>query len=251
MDDRYVYGVLRAGADPAISEGGVGDEAVELVTSGGLAALVSPAPPGEVPGNRRNLMAHSRVLQEAARDTSVLPMRFGVVMPSESEVRQELLDAHAEQLLAQLETFDGLAELEVKLLCPEDELLRAVVSEHPELVKRREALEGRPPEATYYERIELGELVAGALDAKREELMRRVLERVEPLSAATEIGERLHEQMVANIALLVERERIPEVDAAVDRLGEELGPNIRVRYVGPLPPYSFATLDGTEASAWA
>jgi hypothetical protein len=37
----------------------------------------------------------------------------------------------------------------------------------------------------------------------------------------------------------------------VDRLGEELGPNIRVRYVGPLPPYSFATLDGTEASAWA
>ena len=57
--------------------------------------------------------------------------------------------------------------------------------------------------------------------------------------------------MFASIALLVERGRIPEVDAEVDRLGEELGPGIRIRYVGPLPPYSFATLEGTEASAWA
>jgi hypothetical protein len=251
VDDRYVYGVLRAGADVAISEGGVGDERVEFVTSGKLAAMVSPAPPGEVPGNRRNLLAHSRVLQEAARDVCVLPMRFGVVMPSEAAVKEELLDAHAEQLLVQLETFDGLAELEVKLLCPEDELLRGVVAGNPEIVKRRKALEGKPGEATYYERIELGELVAAALDARREELTRRVLERVEPLSAATEIGERLHEQMVASFALLVERGRIPEVDVAVDKLGEELGPEIRIRYVGPLPPYSFATLEGTEASAWA
>ena len=251
MDDRYVYGVLRAGVEPAISEKGVGDKPVELVTSGQLAALVSVAPPGEVPGTRRNLMAHSRVLQQAADATCVLPMRFGVVMPSEASVRHELLDLHEQQLVAQLDTFVGLAELEVKVLSAEEHLLRTVVAERPDIVARRDRLEGRPPEATYYERIELGELVAAAVSAKREELTRRVLARLEPLAAATEIGERLHDEMVANIALLVQRDRIPDVDKAVSSLEAELGPDLRIRYVGPLPPYSFATLDGAGAGAWA
>jgi hypothetical protein len=251
-NDRYVYGVVRAGAEPAVSERGVGDRPVEFVTSGKLAAMVSDSGPQEVPASRRNLMAHSKVLQEAARAGCVLPMRFGVVMPGDAAVKEELLDLHEERLLTQLETFEHLVELELKVLCPEDHLLRMVVEERPEIVERRERLEGKPPEATYYERIELGELVSSAIAAKRDEVARRVVEPLEPLAVATEIGEPLHEQMVVNVALLVERAGLPEVDKVVEALGPKLGPEFRVRYVGPLPPYSFATLDDAAgAEAWA
>ena len=41
-------------------------------------------------------------------------------------------------------------------------------------------------------------------------------------------------------------------DEAVGRLRAELGERISLRYVGPLPPYSFADSDlSTGAPAWA
>jgi hypothetical protein len=249
---RYVYGVVRADAEPALTKNGVDSRKVELLRDGDLAAIVSDAPPGDVKGSRRNLLAHSEVLQQAVAEHCVLPMAFGVVMPDDAAVKEELLGRHREHLLAQLEAFDELVELELKVLCPEDHLLRSVVEERPEIKRRRERLEGRPLDATFYERIELGELVAQAVAAKREQFTRLVVERLEPLAVATELGEPAHEQMLANVALLVERSRLPEVDGVVDRLGKELGSKLAVRYVGPLPPYSFASLErAPEAGAWA
>jgi len=44
---------------------------------------------------------------------------------------------------------------------------------------------------------------------------------------------------VLNVALLVERGKQRELDAAVTKLGEEVASRMTVRYVGPQPPYSF------------
>src|SRR2546423_9815820 len=104
----YVYGVVQASAKPADSSTGIEEQRVELVTSGELAAIVSAAPPGEVRGSRRNLMAHTHVLQDAVAEGCVLPMRFGVVMPSHAAVKGGLPGLHAERLPAQSDPFDGL-----------------------------------------------------------------------------------------------------------------------------------------------
>src|SRR4051794_41420953 len=161
--DAYVYGVIAAGtADWRPPPEGVDDQPVELVECGELAALVSDAPRVPVKANRRNLMAHSRVLQSVIGERCVLPMRFGVVMPDRAAVEEELLGHNGEWLSAQLRVFETYVELDVRALCPEDELLRAVVRERPQLAELRESVRGRPGPATYYERIRLGELVAGA-----------------------------------------------------------------------------------------
>src|SRR3954471_8912565 len=129
--DTYVYGIVRRGAAGRLSAAGVDEQPIRTVESGGLAALVSDAPSVPVKANRRNLMAHSAVLQELVADNCVLPMRFGVVMPSSEAVAAELLDEHADQLGAQLDAFAPYVELEVRALAPEDALLTAVVAERP------------------------------------------------------------------------------------------------------------------------
>src|SRR3954467_1359969 len=162
--DAYVYGVISAGAAGGRPPGeGIDDQPVELVERGELAALVSDAPRVPVKANRRNLMAHSRVLQSVIGERCVLPMRFGVVMPDRAAVEAELLGQNSDWLAAQLRVFETYIELDVRALCPEDELLRTVVRERPQLAELRESLRGRPGPATYYERIRLGELVAGAV----------------------------------------------------------------------------------------
>jgi hypothetical protein len=250
--DAYVYGVMRAGAGQRPSAEGVDEQPVEVVERGELAALVSDAPRVPVKANRRNLMAHSRVLQSVIADRCVLPMRFGVVMPDRAAVEEELLAGSGERLAAQLSAFEPYVELDVRALCSEEALLRMVVKERPQLAELRESLRGRPGPATYYDRIRLGELVAGAVAEKREEMAGRVASRLGALAAATENGEALHEQMLANVAFLVDRARIREFDAAVSALDLELGDEIRLRYTGPLAPHNFVDLEaGTEAEAWA
>jgi hypothetical protein len=251
--DAYVYGVIAAGtADWRPPPDGVDDQPVELVERDRLAALVSDASRLPVRANRRNLMAHSRVLQFVIGERCVLPMRFGVVMPDRAAVEEELLAHNGEWLASQLSVFETYVELDVRALCPEEQLLRAVVRERPQLAELRESLRGRPGPATYYERIRLGELVAGAVAEKREQIAGWVAGKLGRLAAATKLGEPLHEQMLANVAFLVDRERIPEFDAAVDTLDRELGDDVRLRYMGPLPPHNFVDVEaGTEAQAWA
>src|ERR1700750_2169617 len=78
---------------------------------GPVAARVSEAPEGSVIANRRNLLAHTRVLQQVVESECVLPMQFGVVMPSDAAVADDLLAAHEEDLCERLELFDGLVEV--------------------------------------------------------------------------------------------------------------------------------------------
>src|SRR3954453_22307433 len=251
--DAYVYGVISAGAAGWGPPGeGIDDQPVELVERGELAALVSDAPRVPVKANRRNLMAHSRVLQSVIGERCVLPMRFGVVMPDRAAVEAELLVQNSDWLAAQLRVFETYVELDVRALCHEDELLRTVVRERPQLAELRESLRGRPGPATYYERIRLGELVAGAGGRKGEQNPGWGAGQLGRLAAATKLGDPQHEQMLANVAFLVDRDRVQEFDAAVDGLDRELGDEIRLRYTGPLPPHNFVDVEaGTEAEAWA
>jgi hypothetical protein len=251
--DAYVYGVTRAGdADRSPGEG-VDGQPVKAVTHDGLAALVSDAPDVPVKASRRNLMAHSRVLQSVIAQNCVVPMKFGVVMPSREAVETELLEAHRELLEEHLRVLEPYVELDVRGLAAEHELLQAIVAERPDIARLRAAIEGRPVESTYHESIRLGELVAHAVAEKREQIAEHVLATLEPLAAAARPNDPVHEQMVANVAFLVERERVDEFDAAVDALGRELSdPEVRVRYIGPLPPHNFVDLASeTEARAWA
>src|SRR3954462_10948188 len=251
--DAYVYGVTRAGATERSPGEGIDGQAVEVATYDGLAALVSEAPNVPVKASRRNLMAHSRVLQSVIAKTCVLPMRFGVVMASRDAVQAALLQANAELLEEHLRVLDPYVELDVRGLCAEHELLQAIVAERPDIAKLRAGIEGRPVESTYHESIGLGEPGAHAVAKKREQIAEHVLATLEPLAAAARRNDPVHEQMVANVAFLVERERVDEFDAAVDALGRELSdPEVRVRYIGPLPPHNFVDLASeTEARAWA
>ena len=104
---KYVYGVVRAGHGSRRKQRGINGQPVKLVTLEGLAALTSDVPDEFLEAGRDELLTHSRVLEKALDGGVVLPMRFGVVMPSEESVRDELLAAHRAELEAQLDEMDG------------------------------------------------------------------------------------------------------------------------------------------------
>jgi hypothetical protein len=216
-----------------------------VVEHGALAAVVGDAPPDEVRASRRNLMAHSTVLQEiVSAGCDVLPVRFGTVLPDLGV----LLGAHADTLRVELENIAGLVELDVTLSCPNDELVQALLAGDGALSDAARRLRDGTPA----DRMELGERIAGAIDDARDQSVRRLLDALGDIAVVADIGPPAHEDMLANVAFLVARSRHEAFDAAVDELGTRLRAPMRARCVGPLPPYRFSDVPlAEEAGTWA
>ena len=231
----YVYGVVN-GSGPEVQGAGVAAAApVRSVAGDGFAAVVSDVPAGWRAANRTDLQAHDRVLNELAGESAVIPMRFGVVMESDDEVRERLLGRRSQELGALFERLNGRVQMSVKAYYVGEALLREVLRRYPELKRRSE-------QASLPEQIELGRHVAAAVEEQRELdqdlLLAPLAEPVDDLRVEPPASER----QALNLHLLVERARRPGLDAVVTRLSTEYGDRFAFRYVGPLPPYSFTEL---------
>jgi len=238
---KYVYGVVSTAASPPKGPG-IDDAPIGVIPHGDVAALASDVAGDFLEAGREELLRHSRVLEETMAQAVVLPMRFGVVMPDEETVHQRLLDPYSEKLKAQLEEMDGKVEITIKGIYDEAAVLREVIAEDRAIAKLREAIHGKPEEATYYQRIELGELIAAALEEKRAAAAPQVIDRLAPLAVDVRVGEPVHERMAVNASFLVERARLKEFDRVVDQIGAEQAGRIQLKYTGPLPPHSFVEL---------
>jgi hypothetical protein len=224
---------------------------VRVIEHAGLTALVSDVAADSLAA-AREVRAHWRVLDEASESCTVLPVRFGTVMESEDAVRERLLEPNGERLQGLLRELDGRVQLVLKGEYDEPKLMRDVVSQSSAVAQLRDRLRGVPSEAGYYERIRLGELVADHVAQRRAEDTRIALAMLEPLSVAAREEQIRQSDSAFNIAFLVDRNGLEAFNQGVRELADELGERIGLRYVGPLPPYSFADVEiDTEAAAWA
>ena len=239
---KYVYGVVRASTAKAVDARGIDDRPVEVVSLDEVGALTSEVPDGDLEAGRDELLAHSRALEGAFESGVVLPMRFGIVMDGDDAVRERLLEPHREELAAQLDELDGKVEVNIKGIYDEAAILREVVTEERDIAKLRELISGKPEDATYPERIQLGELISAALERKRESDSVAIVDRLAEHATAIDEGAPVHERMAVSCSFLVERERLEEFDRTLDALAEEQGGRIRFKYTGPLPPHSFVEL---------
>ena len=90
------------------------------------------------------------------------------------------------------------------------------------------------------------------MEETRQALSRSVIGRLEPLAVSTRISDPAHEHMLVNVAFLVDRARVGKFDEEVEAIAGRLGPDMRCKYVGPLPPFHFVeTAADTGSPAWA
>jgi hypothetical protein len=238
----YVYGVVAAGAKTPVGPG-IGGATLRLVSSDGVAALVSDVEAQKLRFGRTEMLTHSEVLEQALANGTVLPARFGVVLDGDRAVRESFLDPHLDALRAELSKFEGRIELKLRGTYAEALLMREIVSEDQDVARLRDSLRGVPEAASYYGRIRLGELVADAVERKRLADSEQIIAALAPLALAVEVTEPNHERAALNASFLVERRRLDAFDEAVDEVGRVQADRIRFKYTGPLPPHSFVSLE--------
>ena len=216
------------------------DTPVRTVGFEDLVAVVSDATESRYDVSRENATAHEQAVQEVMERGEVLPLSFGTVARNDQDVVERLLKPKFDELHQQLERVRGRVELNLKVLWRQERLFAEILAENEEMRDMLEVITAG--EASYDDRIELGQLTDEAISSKREQEAQSLLDTLRPLAAEVKINPILTEMMVLNAAFLVEASRVNDFDAQVSKLEEQQAGRAIFRYVGPVPPYNFVDL---------
>jgi len=242
----YVYAVLPASGAPPSPLTGIDDAPVEYVEFGELAAATSVMALDRPPGRRKDLMAHSELVEALAASTTVVPVEFGSVMADRDSVVHDLLAPGADYFSQLLQRLEGAEQFNLRGTYDEERVLAEVVMGEPLIMELRRRTRDLPEGTLHPDLVRLGEEVSAAMDRKRAEDSDGILRLVEP--HVLELRERpgTGVDRVFDVAMLVDRARRQEVEDALEELAEAVHERIRLSLTGPLPPYDFV-----EEPAWA
>ncbi len=235
----YVYGIVPADAPvEMVAESGLGGQ-VELHTDGSVGALVEAVEIDRPLGRRRDLVAHSTVLNTMAAHGPVLPMRFGAVVDGERAVVEELLAPQQEHFLEMLDQVAGRVQFTLRAHYVLDTVLAEIVAADPQIAQLRRETADLPEDATHFKRIRLGELVSKAVEARRRADAEDLISRIAPLVEDWVAREVAGMDTMADFALLVSSDKQEELEAAAEVLAEELDGRARLSLAGPMAVFDF------------
>ena len=239
----YIYAITRAGAPIPVGLPCVGnpDSGLRSISIGALAAIVSAVDEPEVMAARRHMMAHTKLLEAAMAIATILPMRFGIIVDSVDAIAAAITPK-ANDLLAMLDNLDGRIEAGIRASWNEAVLYHEIVAVRPDLGRRADAFKKVNPNATYYDRIDLGRDVDSAMAVKRFEEKKVLMARLKPLAIKHVDLPEGDDMNVMNVALLVDRAREAEVVAAIEAIDREEGNRLNLKIVSPAPVYNFVKL---------
>lgn len=239
----YLYGIVSAGVELPADCQGVGRAPVRLLKEGSLGAIVGDLRTAAYEARREDLVAHSDVLQSVVSSSDVLPMGFGTVFTSADELTRTFLQPNHDALSRMLDTVEGMVEIQVRAEYEPDEIARDIATSDRQLQKLQARVRSRDDVQT---KIELGRRFATVLDQRRYADGRSIVDRLAPVARDASVGDAPGEYGVVRASFLVARHDVTRFDEAAEASVESLGGRVRIRCVGPLPPYSFV-----DASALA
>ncbi|ARE42204.1 putative gas vesicle synthesis protein [Rhodovulum sp. P5] len=239
----YLYGLLEPGCEvPEALTGLDGVTGPVDLTPLPQGTLIHGAHDGtEIRPKRRYLLAHTKVLETAASDAPVLPMRFGMWAKDVAEVA-DLLDAREGQIVSAFDRIRGQVELGLRIDFPREAALFATLQAEPALAAERDKLmAARTP--NHFAQAEFGRKLAERLDARRGAAQKELLAWLRPQLTSHVLGKPESDVQVLAADVLIPADQQQTFAAAVEALAAVCdfapGAEPQIRLIGPVPPFNF------------
>lgn len=214
--------------------------ALRLVEGRAFSAIGCPAPAGGLAGLERGallpwLLAAQSVTEHLMTLGTALPVSLGSVIEDEARLAW-VLRCGAPVLRAAFEAVLARREMNLSVRWPIQSIVAETLATLPAEMKADAAAGAQAARAEVARRLELE--IAG----KRGAIRRRIAERLEGLTADRILTLPADPAGVVDLALLLDPAGEGRLDEALEALDAEFGGRLTFRLVGPLAPYSFATV---------
>lgn len=249
----YIYGIIDGSNDTGLGISGLdGLGSVYTISHRGVACVLSHYLGTEFTSMSkeeavRGLLAHQVVVEHVMKKHTVLPVKFGTVLATCDEV-QELLACGRQRFIDTLGWIHDKVEVEVAATWDTGQVLREISTE-PEIMRARDVTASGPGQPSLEERIRLGQMVKASMDWRRDSYRERMISFLKSVAVDVRPNALVSDEMVMNVAILVEKANQEQFDSRVEELNDLFHDQIKFRIIGPLAPYSFATVEITRPSA--
>ena len=240
MIGNYLYGIIKKEDKQGLSLDGL-----TTVTYQSLVAVVAEKEVRDyhkLPKKEaiRELVSHQKIIEKIMSQTSILPVKFGTILKDKEEVKS-VLEKGCFFLRNTLRKIEDKIELD--LVCFWNEVKAAQMA-YQESSKVRNLQEKiiKKKDVTLKDKIALGKLVADYLVKGQEKIRNQILKALKKEAVESCSHTLVDINMLLNQAFLVEKKRQKTFNHALNELDSKFADLVNFRLVGPLPPYSFATL---------
>ena len=193
------------------------------------------------------LVDHQRTIEELMVKgfNMLIPMQLGTIVNSRNDVYNILANGH-DLMVDSLNKILNLTEID--LVVTWDDFIGSIpeIAADPEITAMKEEIMAKSDAISQLDQVKIGMLMEEKI---KERNTRIELDILEALSAST-IDIKMHEvmnvQMIINSAFLVSRSKREKFEQVIDKLDEKYNGMLKFKLVGPLPCYSFYTLEVKE-----
>jgi hypothetical protein len=236
---KYLYCITKELPEASISQTGIEGREVHTVTWRDLSCVVSVTESTHKELNKENAMAHEKVLEEVMQYSAIVPIAFGHVVETDEDIKQKLLETHQNKLYEYLSYFENKVELSLKAFWLNMATVLQSISETSSEIRRIKSKQ----RITHDDQMRAGEIAVQLLGQTRERMEADMANFFNALIVEYKKNKLFGEQMIANLAFLINKDDMEVFDKKMNEYEEELGDkNIKLKYTGPVPPYNFVDL---------
>jgi len=241
---RYIYCVILASPERKFDLLGLEGEKVYTINYQDIAAVVSNISISyeECDPTRRNMKAHTLVLEMLMKDYTILPARFGLISDSEDKLKG-LLQKYYSTLKDSIGRLDNRIEIGIKVFWEKEAMIAELEGKDQSLTKLKEELKTLPPPIAQDKLVKAGEMVRSMIEKWVDRYTDRVYRQLMKVAVDGKKNYPIDMKNIINSAFLVDKAKEKQFDALLDKLDSEYGDKINFKYVKPVPPYNFVNLE--------
>ncbi|MBI2252775.1 MAG: GvpL/GvpF family gas vesicle protein [Armatimonadetes bacterium] len=241
LKGRYIYGIIDCAKNLNLGRIGMGESKAEVSNCifQDISALISKSPVSKYPITRENVITHQKVLEEAMKNYTVLPVRFCTIAEEEGQIKK-ILEKRQGEFRNLLIKMRGLTELGIKALWNNlEEVFKEIAEKNSSIKKIKQEFEKLK---SYSLKVKLGELVKKALEDKKNKEAKELIKEFKPYVKDLKENLAHGDSMFLNAAFLVDKEGEKKIDQKVNQIIDKLNSKVKIKYVGPVPIFNFVEI---------
>ncbi|MCJ7789208.1 MAG: GvpL/GvpF family gas vesicle protein, partial [Candidatus Atribacteria bacterium] len=177
---------------------------------------------------------------------TIIPMKLMTFAKNKEEV-EEILAKGYRTIKDIFERAKNAIEIDVAATFNDFDSFLQEISEEEEIKQFKQSLLSKKGGVTVDDQMKVGVLVKKYLDKKREKYAEQIQSALNKIAQGFKAHDLMDDKMVLNTAFLIDQSRQKNFEQEVEGLNNKFEEKLNFRCVGPLPPYSFYTLEVKKA----
>ena len=255
MEVKYIFGIIETAKEESFGPYEIYPyEEIYTISYQDISAVVSDSQFVDyttLPKNQvaKYLLTHQQVIEKIMDSYTIIPMRLGTYAFSLQEV-EEILSKGYLVFKDVLRKIENKIEIDVIAIWSDLNSVIKEIGEEREIKELKEKLMSRPEGISLEDQMKTGGLVKNILDKKRAKLAFEIADVLTKVSIDSRMHGLMDDRMIFNTAFLIDKDRKAEFEKKIDKLNDLYNKlyneKINFRCVGPLPTYSFYTVEAKK-----